>query len=305
MRLFITGASGFVGAATLGAALEAGHEVAAPVRPESAAERLARFEGRYRRLALDLRDAPGVAAAMAEFRPDAVLHLAWWGVANAARFDRRQVTDNVEAACALCEAAAASGASAFIGVGSQGEYGAGSTMSEEALPHPTSLYGASKVAALFLTRQLAEQAGLRHAWLRLFSVYGPGDNEAWLIPMLIAEMLAGRRPRTTLGTQSWDWLHVDDVARAILAVAEAPAAKGVFNLGSGRAVQVRSVIEHIRDLAAPGMELTFGEIPFRPDQVMHMQADISRLKAATEWAPQVAIEDGLAATVAWYRARAT
>ena len=293
MRLFITGASGFVGAATLSAALEAGHEVAAPVRPGSPAPRLEDMEGRYRRLPLDLRDTANIAAAMAEFRPDAVFHLAWWGVANSARFDRRQVTDNIETACALTEAAAASGAKAFVGVGSQGEYGADSTMAEDALPRPTSLYGAAKVATLFLTRQLAEQAGLRHAWLRLFSVYGPGDNDAWLIPMLIGEMLGGRRPRTTLGTQYWDWLYVDDVARAILAVAVTPAAAGVFNLGSGHPVQVRSVIERIRDLAAPGMVLRFGEISFRPDQVMHMQADISRLTAATGWTPRVGIRGRL------------
>jgi nucleoside-diphosphate-sugar epimerase len=305
VRLFITGASGFVGAATLDAALQAGHEVAAPVRPGSLAKRLAPFEGRYRRLSLDLRDEAGAAGAMAEFRPDAILHLAWWGVANSARFDRRQMTDNIEAACGLTEAAAAAGARAFIGVGSQGEYGASAQMSEDALPRPTSLYGAAKVAAFFLTRRLAEQAGLRHAWLRLFSVYGPGDNDGWLIPMLITEMLAGRRPRTTLGTQSWDWLHVDDVARAILAVAVTPTAEGLFNLGSGRAIPVRSAIERIRDLAAPEMELKFGEIPFRPDQVMHMQADISRLTAATDWTPQIGIEEGLASTVAWYRGRAT
>jgi nucleoside-diphosphate-sugar epimerase len=304
VRLFITGASGFVGSATLSAALEAGHEVAAPVRPGGPAQRLAPFEGRYRHISLDLRDTENVAAAMAAFAPDAVLHLAWWGAANSARFERRQVTDNIETACALTEAAAASGARAFIGVGSQGEYGASSEMREDALPRPTSLYGAAKVAALFLTRQLAEQAGLRHAWLRLFSTYGPGDNDGWLIPMVITEMLSGRRPRTTLGTQCWDWLHVEDVARAILTVATTPTAEGIFNLGSGKAVPVRSVIERIRDLAAPSKELTFGEIPFRPDQVMYMQADISRLTAATGWKPRLSIEDGLTETVQWYRRRA-
>jgi nucleoside-diphosphate-sugar epimerase len=282
-----------------------GHEVAAPVRLDSPAHRLAPFDGRYRRLPLDLRDSARLTAAMAEFRPDAVLHLAWSGVANSARFERKQISDNIETACVLTEAAATSGARAFIGVGSQGEYGAASDMSEDSLPRPTSLYGAAKVAALFLTRQIARQAGLRHAWLRLFSTYGPDDNDGWLIPMLITEMLAGRRPRTTLGTQKWDWLHVHDVARAIVAVADTPTAEGVFNLGSGCAVPVRWAVEHIRDFAAPGMELTFGEIPFRPDQVMHMQADISRLKAATGWAPSIPIAEGLASTVAWYRACST
>ena len=301
MRMFLTGGSGFIGAETLRLGLEAGHEMLVHVRPNSAEQRLAPFAGRYERLDLDLNDGPALAAALTRYRPEVVLHLAWFGVANHARFDRRQFAENIEPSCSLLEAAAAAGASGFVAMGSQGEYGAGSTMREDSLPEPTSLYGAAKIATLYLTRQLAAQAGMRHAWLRLFSTYGPGDNDGWLIPMLITEMLAGRRPSTTLGTQYWDWLHVEDVARAVLAVATTPTAAGVFNLGSGRASRVRDVVERIRDLAAPGMDLVFGEIPFRPDQVMHMEADVSRLRAATGWQPRISLEEGLEGTVAWYR----
>ena len=301
MRMFLTGGSGFIGAETLRLGLEAGHEMLVHVRPNSAEQRLAPFAGRFERLDLDLNDGPALAAALTRYRPEVVLHLAWFGVANHARFDRRQFAENIEPSCSLVEAAAAAGASGFVAMGSQGEYGAGSTMREDSLPEPTSLYGAAKIATLYLTRQLAAQAGMRHAWLRLFSTYGPGDNDGWLIPMLITEMLAGRRPSTTLGTQYWDWLHVEDVARAVLAVATTPTAAGVFNLGSGRASRVRDVVERIRDLAAPGMDLVFGEIPFRPDQVMHMEADVSRLRAATGWQPRISLEEGLEGTVAWYR----
>jgi nucleoside-diphosphate-sugar epimerase len=201
------------------------------------------------------------------------------------------------------EAGADAGTSVFVGVGSQGEYGADSTMREDSCPEPTTLYGASKVASLYLTRQLAMQVGIRHVWLRLFSTYGPGDNSGWLIPTLIDSMLSGRRPKITLGTQYWDWLHVEDVARAILAVATKPSAQGVFNLGSGRAVQVRTVVQKIRDLTAPDMELVFGEVPFRSDQVMYLKADISRLCRDTNWSPHISLENGLFQTVAWHRAR--
>lgn len=300
-RLFITGASGFVGAATLKEALSAGHEVIAPIRPGSPALRLAPYAGRFSRVDADLRDRHALSAALQSSSPDAVIHLAWAGVGNAARFDRAQITDNLEATCLLLEAAAAAGCKSFIGFGSQGEYGPlNKRISETDLPEPTTLYGAAKLSTLYLTRQLAAQAGMRHAWLRLFSTYGPGDNDGWLIPTLIRDMLAGQRPKTTLGTQYWDWLYIDDVAEAILAVVNSQAA-GVFNLGSGRPVTVRHVVETIRDLAAPGMELIFGEIPFRPDQVMHMEADITRLASATGWRPRSSIEDGLAQTVAWYR----
>lgn len=303
MKLFLTGASGFVGSHTLRLALAEGHQIVAPIRPGSIAPRLASFAGLYDRLDLDLRDIDGIASALLQHKPDAVVHVGWSGVENTARFDRRQYNENVECACALVEAAAAAGVKAFIGLGSQGEYGAGSAMTEDSLPRPSTLYGAAKVATYYLTRQLAAQAGMRHAWLRLFSTYGPGDNSGWLIPTLIGEFLSGRRPKTTLGTQYWDWLHVTDVAKGILAVADSHSADGLFNLGSGQAVQVRQVIETLRDLVAPEIELVFGEIPFRPDQVMMMQADISRLHAATGWQPSIDIANGLAETVAWFRER--
>lgn len=301
MKVFLTGAAGFVGAAVLRRLLASGHDVAAPIRPGSAAARLAWLEGRYQRLDLDLRDGEGLSAAIGRYRADCVIHAAWWGVANSARFERRQIAENIDTACVLVEAAGAAGASSFIGIGSQGEYGPVAEMREDVLPAPTTLYGASKLATQFLTRQLAAQAGMRHAWGRIFSTYGPGDNDGWLIPTLIRAMLSGERPRVTLGTQHWDWLYVDDIAQAIVALAQTPAAEGVYNIGSGQPVTVRSVIETIRDLAAPGMELVFGEIPFRPDQVMYMKADISRLVAATGWCPQVPMQEGLARTVAWFR----
>ena len=84
-------------------------------------------------------------------------------------------------------------------------------------------------------------------------------------------------------------------------MAATPSAQGTFNIGSGQPVMVRSVIETVRNLAAPDMELIFGEIPFRPDQVMHMKADIARLTSMTHWRPQVSMDEGLSRTVAAMR----
>ena len=301
MKILITGASGFVGAAVLRAAIKGGHQVGALFRPDGLTRRLTEYAGQFTPIPIDLLDIQGVAGALADYRPDAIIHTAWWGVGNAARFDLNQYELNIAAACSLVSAAGDVGVKHFVGIGSQGEYGAGSDMKEDTLPLPTTLYGASKVAALMLTRQIAAQMGIRHSWLRLFSTYGADDNDGWLIPMLIGEMLAGRRPKTTLGTQKWDYLHVDDVAAGILQTALTETATGVFNLGSGIAVPVRQIVEKIRDLTAPDMELVFGEIPFRPDQVMHMQADISKLRSATGWSPRISIDEGLEKTVAWYR----
>lgn len=301
MKILITGAGGFVGAACVTVARAAGHQPIAVIRPGGNQDRVA-GQG-VPILPLDLSDRRALDQAMWQHRPDVIVHAAWSGVSNAARNSKAQITNNIDVALALVEASAANHVSKFIGIGSQGEYGLLSgKIAETALPIPTSLYGAAKVAVQVLAAQLCADAGMDFAWLRLFSTYGPRDNPNWLIPSLITQMLDGQRPKTTEGRQLWDYLYIDDVAAAILAVAEQSEAAGVFNLGSGRPIPVRQIVEMIRELAAPSLDLVFGEIAYKPDQVWHMEADIERLTRLSGFVPRVDLADGLSRTVAWHLA---
>jgi UDP-glucose 4-epimerase len=304
VKILVTGAGGFIGSAVAAHAVNAGHHVVATMRPGSDQTRLEAVKARIDLVLLDLRDTARVEAMLAEHRPDVVIHVAWSGVSNSARLDRVQIDDNVGSSCGLLEAAAAHGVSKFVGIGSQGEYGPREgTIKETDLPNPTTLYGAAKLAVHYLTRQLAAQAGISYAWIRVFAVYGPGDNPHWLIGSLIHQMLNGRRPQTTLGEQFWDYLFIDDAAAAIVAVAMLDAAQGTFNLASGQPVQIRSLVEKLRDLSAPALELVFGEIPYRADQIWHMAADVTRLAHLTGWTPRTDLDAGLAQTVHWHRQR--
>src|SRR4051794_31329927 len=186
MKILVTGAGGFVGAAVVGEALRAGHDVVGTVRPGSSGNRLAGLTSGFKLAMLDLRDAAQVDAMMHEHRPDIVVHAAWTGVSNESRLNNLQIADNIMSSCRLLESGAAHGVSKFVGIGSQGEYGPfARKVSETDLPHPTTLYGASKLAVHHLTRQLSAQAGISYAWLRIFATYGPGDNPHWLIPAMI------------------------------------------------------------------------------------------------------------------------
>src|SRR5205809_3338037 len=118
-----------------------------------------------------------------------------------------------------------------------------------------------------------------------------------MIPYLIDALHHGERPALTLGEQSWDYIYVRDAAEAIYMAAAAGGASGAFNLGSGEAHTLRSVVERVRDLVDPSLPLGFGEVPYRPDQVMHLQADITRLKALTGWHPRTTLDEGLRWTV--------
>ena len=293
VKLLVTGAGGFVGAAVVRAALAAGHDVVATGR-SAAPDRLIGTTAAY--YAVDLSDYASVDAMVDAERPDIIIHSAWEGVSGAARAGDIQF-DNVRHSSHLVDAAIRVGASKFVGIGSQAEYGRFDRLiSEDDLPNPGMIYGVAKLAAYHFGRQRAADACLDFAWLRLFSPYGPGDNGNWLIPSLISQMAAGIAPKMTAGAQKWDYLFIDDCADAILAAALSDAT-GVFNLCSGEATQVRGIAEAIRDQVAPRLDLNFGEILYGPAQIMHLQGDRARLSAATGWAPKVSFSDGLARTV--------
>ena len=295
-RILVTGAGGFVGAAVADLAARQEHQVTALVRNPSSPRVLA-LTGRCAIAVADLADRAAVSTALAKARPDIIIHSAWEGVGGPTRAGDIQL-DNIRTTVGLLDAAIAAGASRFIGIGSQAEYGRHDRrIDESAATEPFLLYGAAKLSACHLTRQRATEAGMGFAWLRLFSPYGPGDNPDWLIPSVATQIIEGRAPRTSPGTQKWDYLHILDCAQGILAAALTDSAQGVFNLSSGRATSVRSIVERIRDLACPGLALTFGDIPFGPNQIMHLEGDCSRLTAATGWTPSIAIEDGLVTVV--------
>jgi nucleoside-diphosphate-sugar epimerase len=299
-RILITGSGGFVGAATVRAALTAGHQVMALVRKQGGF-RLAGMHGDLSVHAVDLSNNEAVAALLSELYPDIVIHSAWEGVGGSLRAGDIQF-ENIRTTLSLVDASIAAGVRKFVGIGSQAEYGRyDRRITEDDLPQPTMLYGAAKLSACHLSRQRCRDAGIDFAWLRLFSVFGPGDNPNWLIPSVAAALVRGVAPKCTLGTQKWDYLHINDVATGTLAAAVTESATGVFNLSSGSPVAVRNLVERLRDLAAPGLELNWGEIPYGPDQIMHLEGDNSRLAKATGWRPQVDVFDGLAGVVHEFR----
>ena len=296
MKLLVTGAGGFLGSAVAIAAARAGHEVVAVSRRPTP-ERLSGVGGLTLRVA-DIEEHAAVDFLLAAERPDIVVHSAWSGLAGNERNQSGQLAQ-LDAFIHLVQAAARHGVGKIVGIGSQGEYGrtTGRT-DEEALPRPTSLYGATKLAAALVGERLAANLGVTFAWLRLFAIYGPGDNSNWLIPGTLAAFREARSPPMTPGTQKVDYLFIDDAAAGVMAVAETTDATGVFNLASGQAVTVRRIVEQLRDLAAPGLTLRFGDIPFAPHHVMHMEGAIERLHDATGWRPRVSLEEGLARLVA-------
>jgi nucleoside-diphosphate-sugar epimerase len=304
MRVVVTGAGGFIGAHVAQALAARGHEVTALVRPGGDPWRLEAVRDAVTVVEVDLRASEAAERVLGNATPEVVCDAAWHGVSNRFYDDPSQLSANLQPHLEWLAAGARVGVRRWIGLGSQAEYGPQSArIDERCVPEPTTLYGAVKLCTGLLSRAIARDAGIELTWLRLFGAYGPMDQPGWLIPSVILTLLRGERPDLTLGTQKWDYLYVQDVAAAIADAVVATSLDGVFNLGSGDAVPVRTIVETVRDLIDPGLPLGFGALPFRPNQVMHLEADASRFAAATGWRPVVPLPVGLERTVEWFRER--
>jgi nucleoside-diphosphate-sugar epimerase len=302
MRCLVTGASGQLGAALTRRLIAAGAEVFAMVRPESNLARLEEVLDHVSIIYGDLSNIHQAAEPIAKVRAETVFHLAWSGVTRTFRNDPEQITRNVVGSLELFRLVQMAGCRCWVGVGSQAENGRPSVpLTEDAPADPKTAYGMAKLCTGLLSRKLCEMTGVRFVWMRLLATYGPADDDEHLIPSVTRQLLAGKSPSLTPGEQRWDYLYVNDAADALWAVARTPAAEGVFVLGSGEAPSVRSITEGIRDLINPSLPIRFGEMPYAPDQLMHLQADISKLHSTTGWTPKTSLEDGLRSTVEWYR----
>jgi nucleoside-diphosphate-sugar epimerase len=301
-RWLVTGAAGHVGAATVRLLRGRGEEVAALLRPASDPWRIAEDLPGLRVIRGGMEDLAAAEPAIAAFAPEAVLHLAWSGVSRQRRDDPATARANIDGSLATVECAARAGARVWIGLGSQAEHGEGGLLQDDSPLRPRTLYGASKAAVGLASAALCAAFGIRHCWLRLLTSYGPRDDPAHLVPQVTTALLRGERPRTTAGEQRWDFLHVDDVAAALVAAAEAETCSGAYVLGSGGAVEVRELVRRIE--AAVGVErrAMIGALPYPPDVAMLLQADPRRLRADAGWEPRIALDEGIARTVDWYRA---
>jgi UDP-glucose 4-epimerase len=302
MKVLLTGASGFVGSYVLRQLVEQGDaEVAVLLRDPRGAWRIRDELAKVRVMRGGLEDAKALAGEIRAFAPTHLVHLAWSGVLGRNRNDASQY-ENVAQAMRLLDLALEAGARHFVGLGSQAEYGPCQARIDERTPTaPTTMYGAAKLATCILASRLCELSGARFAWLRLFSSYGPRDNPEWMIPYLALKLLHRERPSVTAAEQLWDYIYIEDAAAAVVAAAKSEGAGGVFNLGSGSAPRLRDIIEAVRDTIDPALPVGFGEVAYRPDQVMHLEADITRLNRATGWSPRMGLADGIRRTVDWYR----
>ncbi len=304
----VTGAAGFIGSHVTRRLVRDGAAVHAMVRRRGS-PRLADVRRSIVESELDVTDADLVRERFAEVQPEAVIHLA--GETSARRFEdswdalERSFEVNLRGTLNVLRAAIElDGVRVVVRTGGLQEYGTAQVPYHEAqLEQPVSPYSASQVAATHYCRMLQPHTSVTLVTLRPALVYGPGQSPDFFIPALIDSCLRDVDFEMTSGEQGRDLLHVDDLVEAImLAVSRTVPGGAVINLGHGEEHRMVDVARLIVRLARTDARLRIGARPNRAGDLDHLFARNDLAASLLEWHPRVALADGIARTVEWYRA---
>jgi UDP-glucose 4-epimerase len=287
IRCLVTGASGFLGHHLLAALEREGAEV-------TAVSRVPRSGGPADWRTVDLEEREAIATLLDEVRPEVVFHLA-------SLVTGRRDLELVLPAFHANLAGTVHLLAATTRVGCRRVVLAGSMEEPDGDAAPSSPYAAAKAAASLYGRFFRAVYDAPVVTARIFMAYGPAQRDlAKVVPASILAALDGRSPRISSGARPVDWVYVEDVARGLVALAQAPGIEGAtLDLGSGELTTVREVVERICHLAGgPAPEV--GALPDRPGESVR-RAELAATGERTGWRPEVGLDVGLERTLEWYR----
>jgi UDP-glucose 4-epimerase len=310
-RVLVTGGAGFIGSATVDALLAAGVGDVLVIddmvrgRPDNLSAALA--TGRVRLVRGDICDRP----LMTELVDgcDTVFHLAALRITQCAAEPRRAIEVMVDATYDLLEQCVAQKVRKVVMASSASVYGMAEVFPTREDHHGygnRTLYGAAKMFGEGLLRSFNDMYGLDYVAMRYFNAYGPRmDIHGKYTEVLIRwmERLAAGEPPVVFGDglQTLDMIHVDDIARANVLAARAPASDVVLNIGSATETSLVELAERLATvMGAPRLQ-PLHEAERSVNPVPKRLADISAAEALIGWTPSLSLDEGLSSLVGWWR----
>jgi nucleoside-diphosphate-sugar epimerase len=308
-RILISGATGFLGSHLIRRLLDHQADVHILRRSQEPAPRIADFERDVKTWYADVRDAAKLEDAVRAANPQFIFHLAG-DTAGRVRRDsieaiENSLATNLYGTLNLLKAArrAAPQLRRIIRTGGVEEYGNGPIPYDETQREsPVSPYSASQAAVTHICQMFVRTLAVPVVTIRPAFIYGPAQETGFFIPSLISHCLRGQDFEMTSGSQTREWLYVDDLIDAFVAcIAAEPEAGLIINVGPGQDYQVLAAAHTIIRLTGARIQLKVGAAPERPSDIRRSLSSIVRAKELLNWTPKTDLETGLRQTIEWFR----
>ncbi len=300
MNFLITGAAGFLGSALANQLAREGHQIRGLDNLSAGDPQALGPDVHFTRG--DVSDRPKLWTLLQEV--DVVYHLAARvSVPESVLYPRDYNDVNVGGTVALMEAMRDVGVGRVVLASSGAVYGdlAEQPLRESFTPNPRSPYAVSKLAAEYYVRTIGGLWGIETVGLRIFNAYGPGQNLPASHPPVVPHYLKQALRGGTLvvhgdGSQTRDYVYVDDVVSALIAAATAPNINGlVINIGSGKETSVRDLIKVVQEVTGTNSEVVYNSKT--SGGVSRLCADLTLASQKLNYRSSIGLDDGLRLTL--------
>jgi nucleoside-diphosphate-sugar epimerase len=293
-NVIISGATSFIGVQLIQELLINGYYITAIVRHDSANRvRLPKVE-RLKIIELEMEKYHLLSNILCDKQYDIFYHLAWEGTRDPQRNNEQLQLKNYLNSVIAMEVASKLKCKVFVGCGSQAEYGrCEGRITEERFPNPISEYGKAKLKTNIALTDLSGKYDIKFIWARIFSVYGKYDNKDTLIMSSLQSFLRNSELNLTKCMQMWDFIHVEDAARAIYLLSTQKCETGTYHIASGISKPLKEFVLEMKKVTGSRSTLNFGAIPYGPDGAVSFEPVIDKLKNNLNWSCRVSFEDGI------------
>ncbi len=275
MRVLVTGATGFIGNHVVEALIKNGDQVIATSKDSEKASRQAWYD-QVEYMPLDIGRLPSDLFSVLN-EPECLVHLAWQGLPN--YNDLYHIEDHLFEQYRFLKRLVEGGLQHIAVAGTCLEYGMQcGALHEELPPNPTTPYGVAKNSLRIFLEHLQKKTSFRMDWIRLFYTYGEGQRSDAILSLLDAA-IERNDPVFNMsgGEQLRDYLHVKDVAKAMVDIISQTQISGIINCCSGRPVSIRKLVESHLERRGSTMALNLGYYPYPDYEPMAFWGDISKL----------------------------
>ncbi len=298
-KVIVSGANGFIGSAVVKELISNGVEVIAldmdGHRDNLPNSNMVHF------YPFNLSDIYSLKDTILETGIDTFYHFAWAGSAGSARADTDLQLNNAKWTVDCLKLAKELGCERFVNAGSIMEletiaaaYLAGNK------PGLGYIYGSGKLVAHTMCKSVAANIGIDLVWAMITNAYGVGERSPRLVNTTIQKCIRGETPQFTAGTQNYDFVYIDDVARAFRLIGENGKPFCEYLIGSSNAKPLKEFLLEMKSAIAPDLDFIFGDIPYTGVNQPLIDFDCSKTEIDTGFKAEISFAEGCIRTKDWW-----